>query len=219
MDPGWSCVAGAPLAAGTVRARLKEKPALVACRATAGGVRSPGGSGGRVSGAHFCVEAPAQSALWRRRPLVRALDELKSLRVDLAFCQFGAPYRRDTRLATSLPTLGLLARPCLCRGHAANLGGVVEGPDGGAVAKSELGGRYPAELCWAYASVAQCLAPAGAWRRAGERRLRPQWESRLAAAAGEKPRRNAFVAEVWGESVAPRPPGSENGGPKPVERR
>lgn len=173
-----------------------------------------------AAGAHFCVEATAQSALWAWRPLLRALKEAHAFFVDFAFCQFGAPYRRDTRIATNLATLSLLGRPCLCGGHAASLGGTVRGPDGDALARSDLGGRYPAELCRVYAAAAQCVAPAGAWRKPGERLLRPQRENRLAAAAGEGPRCRVDVATVWDESnawlawpCARRPPGAARPGP------
>ncbi|CAK0848361.1 unnamed protein product, partial [Prorocentrum cordatum] len=136
----------------------------------------------RRTGAHYSLENPQCSRLWIRRPLARALKSASAALVDLRQRRFGAPLEQPTRIVASHPLFATLGRERRRRRRCEALRGkaCVKGHWG---RKTSPATAYPPSQ-WAYAGVAQPLAPPAAVRPDGEAELERRWERQPAAACG-----------------------------------
>ena len=65
------------------------------------------------AGAHFWVENPDSSYLWRMRGYQRFLDPSSDWTMRIDFCRFKTKWRKRTRFGTSIPSLRGLRMLCL----------------------------------------------------------------------------------------------------------
>ena len=70
----------------------------------------------RAAGVHFAVENPESSWLWLTTPFKKIAADSHEVVFD--FCQYGDPWRKRTKLLTSLAALEALA--CRCTSSAAH---------------------------------------------------------------------------------------------------
>ena len=132
------------------------------------------------------LENPTSSGLWKWPPLMRLLRRMRALHIQFPMCAYGACYRKNTTVATTLPELAHLARRCTCTVPHEVLQGLVWWK-GEWKWKTSLAGAYPPALA---REVARCLcaaAPQNAWSDVASRRCyASRWEHSLAAASGHE---------------------------------
>ena len=106
---------------------------------------------------HYALENPATSKLFNFEPLQRAIMMRKHYVVTFDMCSYGEPYKKDTKVVTSLNALSKLERHCSHRRHAVWLKGQVKWSEDGCkekyVNRTKLAGAYPQLLCKQYAQI------------------------------------------------------------------
>lgn len=108
-------------------------------------------------GVHWSLEQPRSSRLFKFEPLLRACQMGKHFEVNFDMCSYGEPYRKDTRLLTSLRCLCELERHCNHRRHSVWLKGLVRDKGNGNIGihtnRSILAGAYPVSFCKEFARL------------------------------------------------------------------
>ena len=121
-----------------------------------------------LCGVRFWTENPDSSHLWRQRKYKKFKDPSSSKLCRVDMCRFGTVWRKRTRIATDLPSLGGVRRLCRCvKGHVA------------------LRGNHPTKKV-AWTSLAQ-VYPRGFCKMISEAALRDcNWKRRLSYGACSK---------------------------------
>ena len=150
-------------------------------------------------GVHWSLENPAASRLWRWRPLQDAQQQvLQSYFVQFDQCAYGTPWKKPTKVLTSLGSLAALGKPCPgCPQHLVLRGILYDGNSRGRWLTS-FAAEYPPALVREWACLLQAAAPAGAC--ADDARVRPdRWAADLREATGLHEEKVA-----WSQLAVPR---------------
>lgn len=105
---------------------------------------------------HWSLENPRFSRLFEVPGLHALLQRPTTTVVDVDFCRFGEPYKKPTRIYTSIPELKSLGRLCIHKKHQVVLrGSEVRLIDGvkRSVPKTQAAGAYPLELSKQWAQI------------------------------------------------------------------
>ena len=135
---------------------------------------------------HISIDNPFSLALWKWDPLLRELERHHVTWTRTDYCCWGAPYQKAIYFVSSLPGLdAAIGRRCSCTLLHLRLQGIATVPTSTGSKRvwlTSLAGKYPPQLCRAFARCARAAAPRSAHlpRPAG-----PQhgWRPRLAGLA------------------------------------
>ena len=105
----------------------------------------------------YAIENPRYSRLFKFEPIVHAIASGPNFVVDFDLCQYGAPYKKSTRIITSVKWLNALGCKCNHSSHTVWLKGRVltKNPEGTPVYvnRTALAGAYPFKLVEKYAKL------------------------------------------------------------------
>jgi len=110
----------------------------------------------QLKGGRFAtVENPGTSMLWCERALLKLVDDWSLLFVAFDMCQYGALYKKYTKVLTNLPALMNLSRRCPGNHvHEVLAGSVFDPKSGKWQSRTKLAAEYPVSFNKKYASLA-----------------------------------------------------------------